>query len=210
MLEIASKMFLCLLIAALIGDIIGYLIGRMLKCDNKEKENKEDMYHNFYHRETQSDTINKENDIRSSFYNQKPAMLTSKKEEVEAESIDDDVDKTLQKIVSEEMGIVPASEIEKIEKPHSLTMPINGKADDLKEISGIGLKIEKILNDLGVFHFSQIANWTEENLRWIDDNLDAFKGRAKREKWIEQAKILAEGGETDFSKRVRNGEIDRY
>jgi NADH-quinone oxidoreductase subunit E len=71
-----------------------------------------------------------------------------------------------------------------------LDAPIGGKADDLKIIFGIGQKIEATLNQLGVFHFSQIAQWTPEEVRRVDDYLK-FSGRIARENWIAQAKKLA-------------------
>ena len=74
-------------------------------------------------------------------------------------------------------------------RPESLDAP-NGKADDLKRIGGIGPKIEGILNSLGIFHFSQIAVWTEGEVAWIDGYL-RFQGRVTREQWVEQAKSLA-------------------
>ncbi len=72
--------------------------------------------------------------------------------------------------------------------------------DDLKRISGVGEKIEAALNGLGVYTFEQIANWNEDNIAWVDEHL-VFKGRIKREGWVEQAKLLASGEETEFSKR---------
>ena len=93
------------------------------------------------------------------------------------------------------------------EAPDLLDSPQDGKADNLKEISGIGPKIEEKLNALGVYHFSQIASWSEENCAYIDNQL-SFKGRIDRENWIEQAKVLATGAETEFSKRVQAGEVE--
>nr|WP_321456891.1 NADH-quinone oxidoreductase subunit NuoE [uncultured Cohaesibacter sp.] len=90
--------------------------------------------------------------------------------------------------------------------PELLSEPIDGKADNLKEISGIGPKIEQKLNALGVFHFAQIASWSDDNAAFVDSQL-AFRGRIAREGWIEQAKLLASGEETDFSKRVQAGEV---
>ena len=90
--------------------------------------------------------------------------------------------------------------------PVLLREPLDGKADNLKEISGVGPKIEQKLNGVGVFHFAQIAQWTDENIAFIDSQL-AFRGRIARENWIEQAKVLASGAETDFSKRVQAGAV---
>jgi predicted flap endonuclease-1-like 5' DNA nuclease len=72
--------------------------------------------------------------------------------------------------------------------------------DDLKRIRGIGVLIEKKLNSLGILHYEQVANWTGADIERISSILD-FKGRIEREAWIEQARILATGGQTEFSRR---------
>ena len=74
-------------------------------------------------------------------------------------------------------------------RPLPLGAPRNGTADDLKQIKGIGPKIEASLNGLGVFHIEQIADWTKPNIDWVDGQL-AFKGRIRRERWVEQANEL--------------------
>jgi predicted flap endonuclease-1-like 5' DNA nuclease len=75
-------------------------------------------------------------------------------------------------------------------RPAGLDGPRGGVKDDLKTISGIGPKIEGSLNDLGIFHFDQIAKWTRADVAWVDEHL-AFRGRIDREKWVEQAKAFA-------------------
>ena len=87
-------------------------------------------------------------------------------------------------------------------QPGTLAEPRSGGADDLKLLKGVGPKLEQTLNDLGFYHFDQIAEWTPEHVEWVDSRLK-FKGRIKRDGWIEQAKILAAGGETEFSKRKK-------
>lgn len=69
-----------------------------------------------------------------------------------------------------------------------------GMADDLKKISGVGPVIEQKLNDLGVYHYWQIAAFSKEDMQEVDDGLN-FKGRIERDDWISQAKTLmnAEG-----------------
>ncbi len=91
-------------------------------------------------------------------------------------------------------------------KPNVLDAPRNNKADNLCRIKGIGFVIEEKLHNLGVFHFDQIAAWTEEEIAWVDSHL-AFSGRIKREDWIGQAQKLATGEETEFSKRVDKGAV---
>lgn len=75
-------------------------------------------------------------------------------------------------------------------------------ADDLKKIKGVGPKLEKTLNAMGVHHFDQIAAWSPQEVAWMDEHLEGFKGRVTRDDWVEQAKILAAGGETEFSARA--------
>jgi NADH-quinone oxidoreductase subunit E len=92
------------------------------------------------------------------------------------------------------------------DKPETVAIAA-GEEDDLKRIKGIGPVNEKALNDLGIFKFSQIAAWTPANVDWVEDSL-SFPGRIEREDWIAQAKVLAEGAETEFSKRVDAGEVE--
>ncbi len=74
-----------------------------------------------------------------------------------------------------------------------LDEPRGGTPDDLRKISGIGPKIEARLHELGVFHYDQIAFWTEAQVAYFDDELK-FKGRIVREDWIGQAKALIRRG----------------
>jgi hypothetical protein len=55
------------------------------------------------------------------------------------------------------------------------------------------------LNELGIFHFSQIAAWTPAEIRWIGQQL-AFPERIELDDWVGQAIVLASGGETGFTK----------
>lgn len=65
------------------------------------------------------------------------------------------------------------------------------EGDDLTRIKGLGPKIATALRALGVSRYAQIAAWTEEDIARIDAQLGAFAGRATRDNWIEQAKLLA-------------------
>ena len=69
-----------------------------------------------------------------------------------------------------------------------------GAADDLKKIGGLGPVLEQKLNDLGIYHYWQIAALTPEDVARIDEELSS-KGRIERDHWIGQAKALAEGAE---------------
>ena len=88
-------------------------------------------------------------------------------------------------------------------KPRTMKAARTAGADDLKMIKGVGPALEKLLHGLGFFHFDQIAKWTAQEVHWVDENLEGFKGRVSRDNWVEQAKVLAEGGQTEFSKRAK-------
>jgi len=76
--------------------------------------------------------------------------------------------------------------------------------DDLKRIKGIGPKLEKMLNALGVTSFAQIAEWDEADIDRIDPQLGNFQGRIRRDSWVEQAKFLASGDMTAFQAKFGN------
>jgi len=88
-----------------------------------------------------------------------------------------------------------------------LTAARNGAGDDLKQIKGVGPKLMANLNAMGVYHFDQIAGWSADEVAWVDENLEGFKGRVSRDDWVAQAKVLAAGGTTEFSARVKKGGV---
>jgi predicted flap endonuclease-1-like 5' DNA nuclease len=91
-------------------------------------------------------------------------------------------------------------------RPAGLSAPRDGGPDDLKLIKGIGPKIEALLNRHGYYHFDQLAGWSEAELAWVDANVEGFNGRASREDWVGQARLLAAGGSTEHSRRVEKDE----
>lgn len=93
----------------------------------------------------------------------------------------------------------PAAPIlpEDFHAPLSLEKP--EAPDDLKMISGIGPKLEQVLNAKGVWTFAQIAAWTAPEVAWVDDSL-ALRGRIERDDWLAQAAALARGGREEYVK----------
>ncbi|MER8741846.1 proton-conducting membrane transporter [Mesorhizobium sp. M1004] len=78
--------------------------------------------------------------------------------------------------------------------------PAAGKADNLRRLIGIGPVNDKLLKGLGVTTYAQIAGWTAADVKRIEDTLN-FDGRIAREKWVEQAKLLAAGDEKEFARQ---------
>jgi predicted flap endonuclease-1-like 5' DNA nuclease len=78
--------------------------------------------------------------------------------------------------------------------------PTTGKADNLRRLIGVGPINERLLKGLGVTTYAQIAAWTEADVKRVEEVLN-FDGRIAREKWIEQAKLLAAGDEAEFARQ---------
>ncbi|MGN8022114.1 helix-hairpin-helix domain-containing protein [Phyllobacterium sp. 22229] len=73
-------------------------------------------------------------------------------------------------------------------KPAAIAKP--GLPDDLKRISGVGPKLEQVLNGLGIYTYAQIAAWSPRETAWVDDHLK-FGGRIVRDEWVKQSAALA-------------------
>ncbi len=90
--------------------------------------------------------------------------------------------------------------------PPSIERPARaGDEDDLCLIRGVGEKIARELHDAGVWRFSQIAAWTPEQEQWIGEKF-VDSGPVARKYWVAQARLLASGVETEYSRAVRSGE----
>jgi predicted flap endonuclease-1-like 5' DNA nuclease len=98
----------------------------------------------------------------------------------------------------------PAPALGRPARPKGIGKARGGKPDKLQRISGIGPKNERVLHNLGFFHFDQIAAWTAEQVAWVDEHLK-FNGRITREQWVEQARLLAEGKDEEFVKLYGTG-----
>jgi predicted flap endonuclease-1-like 5' DNA nuclease len=75
-------------------------------------------------------------------------------------------------------------------RPAGLDAPRDGRKDDLTHIIGVLPVIETALNKLGIYHFDQVSELTDENIGWIEGHL-GVPGRIARELWREQARELS-------------------
>lgn len=81
----------------------------------------------------------------------------------------------------------------------SVAKPTGG--DDLTRIKGVGPKLAATLTDLGVTQFGQIAAWDDAEIDRIDNQLGRFQGRIRRDDWVGQAALLAEGNAAAFTQK---------
>jgi predicted flap endonuclease-1-like 5' DNA nuclease len=76
-----------------------------------------------------------------------------------------------------------------------LTRPAHGKPDDLTQIRDVPKVLERALHKVGVFYFWQIAQWSAEDVKYVDSQLaaleESIEGRIEREGWVNQASELA-------------------
>ncbi len=100
----------------------------------------------------------------------------------------------------------PKPKAEKKPMAAKLTAPVGGKPDNLTLINGIGNVIEKKLHGMGVFHFEQIANWTQAQAEDFSKAV-GFPGRAEREGWMKESALFAKGGTTEHARKVEAGAI---
>jgi NADH-quinone oxidoreductase subunit E len=92
--------------------------------------------------------------------------------------------------VAEPVAVAPV----RAEKPkrQKAALVAETQADDLKRISGIGPKLEQVLNGMGVRRYADVALWSDKDVQRFDDAL-GFAGRIARDGWVEQAKALIKG-----------------
>lgn len=100
----------------------------------------------------------------------------------------------------------PSAKAESGKKPRAMKAPRKGVADDLKVIEGIGPVLERLCNELGIYHFDQIAKWGAAEVEWMDGNLKGFRGRVTRDKWVAQAKLIGEEGINAFLIRAKTND----
>ncbi len=105
--------------------------------------------------------------------------------DAEAEPVATENDDTVETINSldEAEGSTP-------EVPAGLLVMRPDTVDDLKKIKGVGKVMESVLNEKGIYLFSQLAALSEKDVAWVNDAIDAFPGRIHRDRWVEQAQEL--------------------
>ena len=79
-------------------------------------------------------------------------------------------------------------DLERNTPPPLLDSP--GAPDDLKLIVGIGPVLERMLQQLGINSYRQIARWTERDIDEFNARLPEFPGRIRRDAWVMQAREL--------------------
>ena len=98
-------------------------------------------------------------------------------------------------------ALIDAPPAAAVDVPVSADVPLVTDGDDLTRIKGLGPKLSRLLAELGVTRFEQIAAWTEADIAAIDAKLGAFAGRPTRDAWVEQARLLVSGDAAAYEAR---------
>jgi NADH-quinone oxidoreductase subunit E len=94
-------------------------------------------------------------------------------------------------VTSEPVGAASVK-ADKPQRQKAAASIVETQADDLKKISGIGPKLEQVLNGMGVRRYADVASWSDKDVKRFDEQL-GFGGRIARDGWVEQAKTLMKG-----------------
>ena len=80
-------------------------------------------------------------------------------------------------------------QVKKAESGESITrvVPMDQR-DDLELINGVGPVLERMLYDMGIYFFKDIAGWDAAKIAEMNEKLPSFRGRIEREGWVESAK----------------------
>jgi len=76
-----------------------------------------------------------------------------------------------------------------------------GADDDLRRIKGVGPALSEMLHGLGVHRFDQIAAWSPDEVAKVEAHLGSFQNRIDRDRWVEQAGLLARGEDAEHHAR---------
>ena len=224
MWDIVTKIWLCLLIAAILGGIIGWLLRTLFapkcaKCDEYEGEirnlkalvgsasagasveNAKDdteiasLRKQIKTLETDLSVCHErqytiEGELRD--WNAKAATLSS------AGAIDSGDSAKLQAEIdalkvklgeTENERVYLLGQVKRAEAGESLRREVPmDQRDDLELINGVGPVLERMLYDMGIYFFKDIARWDAAKIAEMNEKLPNFHGRIEREGWVESAK----------------------
>lgn len=84
-------------------------------------------------------------------------------------------------------------------------VPQPEERDNLAMMKGVGPKIVSLLHAEGITRFAQIAAWTDADVDAIDARMGNFRGRIRRDNWVDQARFLAVGDRAGYE--VKYGKL---
>jgi len=170
-----------------------------LMLQAQEKSNKIQLLHDELNtvQETQKTTQASSSDIKQDYFelqaklNDRETKLDLVKQELLSQKeTATSMEKELQAIQAQ-VTTSPANdlnmELAKSNRPVWILEEPDGVRNNLQLIKGIGPVMEKLLNEIGIFHYNQLARMNESDCLWVSDRIRTFPKRIKRDRWQQQA-----------------------
>lgn len=226
MWDIITKIWLCLLIAAILGGIIGWLLRTLFapkcaKCEEYEGEirslkasagsasvsanaenGKDDaeiasLKKQIKTLETDLSVCHErqytvEGELRD--WNAKSATLSSAGAVAsgggDSAKLQAEIDALKLKLSeTENERVYLLGQVKRAESGESIRREVPmDQRDDLELINGVGPVLERMLYDMGIYFFKDIAGWDAAKIVEMNEKLPNFRGRIEREGWVESAK----------------------
>ncbi len=170
-----------------------------LMLQAQEKSSKIQVLHDELNtvQENQKSTQASSSDIKQDYYdlqaklNDRETKLDLIKQELESQKeTATSMEKELQAIQAQ-VTTAPANDLNmqltKSNRPVWILEEPSERKDNLQVIKGIGPVMEKLLNEIGIFHYNQLARMNESDCLWVSDRIRTFPKRIKRDRWQQQA-----------------------
>jgi predicted flap endonuclease-1-like 5' DNA nuclease len=200
MWSIITTIWLCLLVAAILGFILGWLLSKLFGGSASVDTSASDAEIAGYKRKisTLEADLKTCQDSRASMegelkdWSAKASTLSSagavgggNLADLQAEN--DALRAELAEIEQEKLYLL--GQVKKAEVGESIRREVPmEERDDLELINGVGPVLERMLYDMGIYFFKDIARWDAAKIAEINEKLPQFKGRIEREGWVESAK----------------------
>lgn len=107
------------------------------------------------------------------------------------EEIDTGISGTAVQPITDETRFAPATARDRVAEiavrtAGGLTPP----HDDLVRIHGVGPKIARLLESMGITSFRQVARFSADDVATVNEALEVFPGRIERDDWLGSAREL--------------------
>jgi predicted flap endonuclease-1-like 5' DNA nuclease len=193
---IISKIWLCLLIAAILGFIIGWLLSKLFGSKGGEL-NTDTSDANFDSEVAvwKKKVTSLEADLRvchdrqGTMESELKAVGLSAAGSGDSAKLQAEIDALKLKLgETENERVYLLDRVKKAEAGETLTVVPMDQRDDLELINGVGPVLERMLYDMGIYFFKDIAKWDAAKIAEMNEKLPNFRGRIEREGWVESAK----------------------
>jgi predicted flap endonuclease-1-like 5' DNA nuclease len=191
---IISKIWLCLLIAAILGFIIGWLLSKLFGSKARFSDDTSDAG-NGELAVWKKKVTSLEADLRvchdrqGTMESELKAVGLSAAGGGDSAKLQAEIDALKLKLgETENERVYLLDRVKKAEAGETLTVVPMDQRDDLELINGVGPVLERMLYDMGIYFFKDIAKWDAAKIAEMNEKLPNFRGRIEREGWVESAK----------------------